>query len=91
MATPANINAALFILRERRSSSFSITGIADNTGAPERLTSSFAGRYCGLDLLGVTCFEPTGGVVPIPSSILLLGSGLIGLAGYRKRLKSKPA
>ncbi len=32
-----------------------------------------------LQLYGVTCFTPTGGEVPIPGALWLLGSGLIGM------------
>lgn len=43
----------------------------------------------GLKMYGVTCFEPIGGspIVPIPATIILFGSGLIGLLKIRKKAK----
>ncbi len=38
-----------------------------------------------LQIYSVTCFTPTGGEVPIPGAVWLLGSGLIGLVPVRKR------
>jgi hypothetical protein len=32
-------------------------------------------------------FEPTSSTVPVPAPFLLLGSGLLGLAGFRKKIK----
>lgn len=47
---------------------------------------SWGGSYSGRDMFGVTCFEPYGGAaVPVPPTILLLGSGLLGLAAYGRR------
>lgn len=52
-------------------------------------TMAWGGSYDGLGLRGVTCFTPTGGVVPIPGTVLLLGSGLLGLVVVRRRLSGK--
>ena len=42
---------------------------------------AWSGAYSGLDHYGVTVFEPTGGVVPVPAAVLLgmLGFGAAGL------------
>lgn len=46
---------------------------------------TWGGEYDGLGLRGVTCFTPTGGVVPIPGTLLLLGSGMFGLICLRRK------
>ncbi|GAB6163706.1 hypothetical protein JCM12298_28660 [Desulfothermus naphthae] len=43
-------------------------------------TMTWGGNYDGHDLIGVTCFIPTGGTpVPLPGAVWLLGSGLLPL------------
>jgi hypothetical protein len=42
--------------------------------------------YGGMDQWGVVCFDPT--AVPLPGAVWLLGSGLLGLAGLKRMLKS---
>jgi hypothetical protein len=49
----------------------------------------WGGSYSGLDLWGVTCMTPTGGVVPLPPSVILLGSGLLGVLWGRKRFTQR--
>jgi hypothetical protein len=41
--------------------------------------------YCGNDVGDVTATAP----VPEPATILLFGTGLVGLAGFRKKLKKR--
>jgi len=41
--------------------------------------------YNGREQWGVTVFTPSGGQVPLPSSLLLMISGLAGLVGFRLR------
>ena len=42
--------------------------------------------YGGMAEWGVVCFTPTGGsAVPLPSTFILMVSGLAGLAGLRRR------
>jgi hypothetical protein len=49
-------------------------------------TMDWGGIYAGRDQWGITVFDPTGGSpVPLPSTFLLMGSGLACLAGFRKR------
>lgn len=51
-------------------------------------TMTWGGSFAGMDMWGVTCFTPTGGgtpSVPEPSTFLLLGFALSGLAYYRKK------
>jgi len=56
----------------------------------------WGGSYGGMAEWGVVCFTPTGGsamlsssggsAVPLPSTFLLMVSGLVGLAGLRRRV-----
>lgn len=46
-------------------------------------TMAWGGRYSGLDQWGITVFTPS--QVPLPSSLLLMISGLAGLVGFRLR------
>jgi hypothetical protein len=49
---------------------------------------SWDALYSGMDLIGVTAFEPTGGLpVPLPPAWLLMISGLAALGGWRRRFR----
>jgi len=62
-----------------------------DTWTPGPHTMAWSGSYSGRELYGVTVFEPFGGTeaaVPIPAAVWLLASGLIGLAGLRRKLEN---
>lgn len=59
--------------------------ILHDTSSPAEHSMTWGGSYYDMELYGVTCFIPTGGEVPIPGALWLLGSGLIGLVAVRKR------
>jgi len=60
--------------------------IFDDTWNGHDLVMPWGGSYSGMDMWGVTCFTPSGGsAVPLPSTLLLMVSGLAGLAGLRGR------
>ena len=50
-------------------------------------TMNWGGSYSGMEMWGVTAFTPTGGSVPEPATLLLVGCALLGLACFRKRFK----
>ncbi|MEW6267143.1 MAG: VPLPA-CTERM sorting domain-containing protein [Thermodesulfobacteriota bacterium] len=58
-----------------------------DTWSPGYHSMAWGGSYADMDLWGVTVFIPSGGTaaVPVPAAIWLFGSGLLGLAGLRKR------
>jgi len=59
-----------------------------DTWNPGLHTMAWGGSYSGRELYGVTVFEPFGGTeaaVPVPAAVWLLASGLIGLAGLRRK------
>ena len=60
--------------------SINFTGFGLNVGSS--FTLAF-GPNCANDMIYETVTAPT----PVPAALLLLGSGLIGLAGLRKKLK----
>jgi len=64
--------------------------IFDDTWNGHDRTMIWGGAYSNMDLWGITVFNPTGGSpVPLPSSLLLMISGLAGLAGWRVRFRQK--
>ena len=63
-----------------RDGSINFTGFNINAG--KTFTLAF-GPNCANDMICETVTAPT----PVPAALLLLGSGLIGLAGLRKKLK----
>ena len=51
---------------------------------------TWGGSYGSMEQWGVVCFTPTGGsAVPLPSTFLLMISGLAGLAGLKGRFRQK--
>jgi hypothetical protein len=50
---------------------------------------TWGGSYDGLDMWGVTSFTPAGSstLIPVPATILMLGSGLLGLVCLRRKIK----
>jgi hypothetical protein len=68
--------------------------IFDDTWGDHGLTMDWGGSYSGpgfsMAQWGITVFDPTGGSpVPLPSTFLLMVSGLACLAGLRGRLRQK--
>jgi hypothetical protein len=61
--------------------------IFDDTWNGHDLRMAWGDSYSGMDHWGVTCFTPTGGgsVVPLPSTVFLMGSGLLGLVLWKRR------
>jgi hypothetical protein len=61
--------------------------IFDDTWNGHDLRMAWGDSYSGMDHWGVTCFTPTGGgsVVPLPSAVFLMGSGLLGLVLWKRR------
>jgi len=56
-----------------------------DTWSPGPHTMTWGGTYGGMELMGVTCVHLTGGSpVPIPHSIMLLGSGILLIFVRRK-------
>ncbi len=61
-----------------------------DTWYPGEHTMMWGGSYSGLEMWGVTSIMPTGGsAVPIPAAAWLLGSGLLGLMGVRRRVTQR--
>ncbi len=55
---------------------------------PER-RMVWGGSYSGMKHYGVTCMTLSGGAaVPVPTPLILLGSGLLGLLGIRRRFNA---
>ncbi len=62
--------------------------IFHDTWDDQEHTMDWGGSYAGMYEWGMTCFTPSGGgAVPLPPTVLLLGSGLISLALMRRRFK----
>jgi hypothetical protein len=57
--------------------------IFDDTWGHHDLTMDWGGSYDGMNQWGITVFTPS--QVPLPSSLLLMISGLAGLVGFRLR------
>jgi len=60
--------------------------IFDDTWNGHNLLMSWGGSYDHMSQWGITVFTPSGGaVVPLPSTLLLMVSGLAGLVGWKGR------
>lgn len=63
--------------------------IFDDTWGDHDQTMAWGGSYDGMNQWGVTVFTPSGGKVPLPSTFLLMVSGLAGLVGWKVRFRQK--